>query len=484
MKNKIKWLMIYLSMILSILTGCTLTNNQFMIANGEVLNLEIGEVLQLEVINEINPNGDLIWQSSNDCVIITEDGIITCIKPGSSTITVTFDNYIDEIIINVVQTEITVKIMLKVSSLEVGESIKITASVQPLNYQNEVIYELISGNDCAFIEEDMLTAVSPGIIRIVARVKDIVSTPFLIEILTNEVSNDPYENITYEEFYANYTKACSYSDALYRSEHGFMSGDISKQSQEPNVALNQPQSEGILYRNSDAIYSADGNTYYIVSATGEIVNQIYRGGAYVTLEEVAAYVLAFGDVPANYISNKSGSPLRSIWGEYLRLNHSAFSGDISRYPYEPELPNISGCGGDLEYYEIDLGTTGTDCDPNYEVAEYNNGSYITRGAARIVYTRYDKNGDHIIDINEKYVFYTYNHYNDFQEYLNYEGGWGKMFGNITGGGSLSSKSDYNPSPYVSTYLVSFKSLSLNSLINVKYNYQMSINDLICSKYCR
>lgn len=71
-----------------------------------------------------------------------------------------------------------------------------------------------------------------------------------------------------------------------------------------------------------------------------------------------------------------------------------------------------------------------------------------RGAARIVYTRYDKNGDNIIDINERYVFYTYNHYNDFQEYLNYEGGWGVMFGNITGGGKLSSKTDYNPTLYV------------------------------------
>ena len=47
-----------------------------------------------------------------------------------------------------------------------------------------------------------------------------------------------------------------------------------------------------------------------------------------------------------------------------------------------------------------------------------------------------------------YLFYTYNHYNDFQEYLNYEGGWGEIFGNITGGGKISSKYDYNPTPYV------------------------------------
>ena len=49
-----------------------------------------------------------------------------------------------------------------------------------------------------------------------------------------------------------------------------------------------------------------------------------------------------------------------------------------------------------------------------------------------------------------YVFYTHNHYNDFREYLNYYGGWGEMFGNVTGGGTYSSKTDYNPTPYVET----------------------------------
>ena len=39
---------------------------------------------------------------------------------------------------------------------------------------------------------------------------------------------------------------------------------------------------------------------------------------------------------------------------------------------------------------------------------------------------------------------------DFREYLNYYGGWGEMFGNVTGGGEYSSKTDCNPTPYVET----------------------------------
>ena len=134
---------------------------------------------------------------------------------------------------------------------------------------------------------------------------------------------------------------------------------------------------GQFVRNSASNF-IDNDTYVVVDAYGNEVFRIYRGGGYITLEEVAAYVYAFGTVPANYVAGKNAEPEGSIWGEYLRLNHSKFSGNTYKYPYEPELPNISGCGGDLQYYEIDIGTTGTDCDSGYIVKIYNDGQSITR----------------------------------------------------------------------------------------------------------
>ena len=264
----------------------------------------------------------------------------------------------------------------------------------------------------------------------------------------SEPPEDPYVNMSAAEFYSDYQPATDYWDSYWRTQHGFMSGSIEDQDQAPTIADYQPMEDGKYVRNTHASFSADGNTYYIVDGYGEVVGQVFRGGAYVTLEEVAAYVFAFGEIPANYSSSKSTKPTASIWGEYLRVNHTQFSGSTSKYPYEPELPDISGCGGSLRYFEMDIGTTGTDCDPGYRAELYNNGTKITRGAARIVYARFDANGDKIIDINERYLFYTYNHYNDFQEYLNYQGGWGEIFGNVTGGGTISSKYDYNPTPYV------------------------------------
>lgn len=288
------------------------------------------------------------------------------------------------------------------------------------------------------------------------------------------ITSDPYVNVNENEFYANYTPAISYMDAYYRSKHNLMSGSIAEQDQAPTISAYQPKSDGKYIRNNVYIFSEDGNTYYVVDCYGEIAFEIYKGGAYVILEEVAAYVFAFGEPPANHSASKDTRPTASSWGKYLRVNNTKFSGSTSKYPYEPELPRISGCGGDLTYYEMDIGTTGTDCDPSYPIKDYNNGSSITRGAARIVYSCKDRNGNKIIDLDERYVFYTYNHYNDFQEYLNYEGGWGEMFGNVTGGGTLSSKNNYNPTPYVQ---VTHASIKTARVINVVY-YYIPKNELV------
>jgi hypothetical protein len=282
------------------------------------------------------------------------------------------------------------------------------------------------------------------------------------QTLPEKPDTDPYIGVNKSEFYANYEPAKDYWDSYFRTQHGLMSGNIGEQDQAPTISAYQPTYDGMLVRNNQGLYGNEGNSYTIVDAYGKPVMTIYRGGAYIMLEEVAAYLFAFGDIPANHTPKKKTSQAKdmfAIWGEYLRLNHTRFSGSTSKYPYEPVLPDISGCGGNTVYYELDIGTTGTDCDPSYPSVIYNNGSSITRGAARIVYTVSDTNGNKIIDINEKYLFYTYNHYNDFQEYLNYYGGWGEMFGNITGGGTISSKYDYNPTPYVRTVRMDISKLS-------------------------
>ena len=265
---------------------------------------------------------------------------------------------------------------------------------------------------------------------------------------TQPMLSDPYVGVTAEEFYANYTPAVSLQDALYRSQHGFLSGSLEVPGQTVVRAEEQPMEDGQYVFNMSRHYEDDGNTYVVTDHEGKEVLRIYKGGAYITLEEVAAYMYAFGgdeNLPANYTTKKSGKPTESIWGEHLRLNHSWYKNDPKKYPYEPELP---GNGAGLRYYEMDMGTTGTTT-PGYAPKLYNNGKTIVRGAARLVYTRQDANGNGAIEENEVFVFYTHDHYNDFTQYLNYYGGWGKTFGNVTGGGEFDSKTNCRPTPYPS-----------------------------------
>ena len=247
---------------------------------------------------------------------------------------------------------------------------------------------------------------------------------------------DPYAGMTKDEFYADYQVACCYIDALYRSEHGFLSGLLTPEDGTVPHADYQPMADRQYIHFTDDFYTDDGNTYILVDGYGNEVLRLYKGGGYITLNEVAAYMYAFGgsaqDIPANYSANKKADPDDSIWGEYLRVNHTNFKFNPSKYPYEPALPNILGDGdGQLQYYEMDIGGAG-----------YNDGHSISRGALRLVYARKDLNGNGVFETNEVYVFFTHNHYHDFTEFLNYYGGWGETFGDHTGGGTG------NPTPYV------------------------------------
>ena len=118
-------------------------------------------------------------------------------------------------------------------------------------------------------------------------------------------------------------------------------------------------------------------------------------------------------------------------GEYGRCNIGNYSNNTVKYPYEPELPLKSKSGTVYRYTETDFGSTGGFSVTSY-VGEYNNGSKISRGTCRIVFTNNAK------DASERLVFYTWNHYNDFQEYLNYYDGFGEIFGNMSNGGSYNS----------------------------------------------
>lgn len=258
--------------------------------------------------------------------------------------------------------------------------------------------------------------------------------------------SDPYVNVEKSSFYNDYDEALTYEDSYYRSLHKLMSGDITPQNYltiSESISVNE-----INVRITTATYllSTSGEFIGYIPNLTDTPKIIFYGGAYTSLNDVAAYLLAFGEVPvnSNYNKNKGRETSVQEWGEYGRVNLDIFSGDTQKYPYEPLLPSI----GVARFRETDFGTLGGYENYNsitgtrYVQKIYNDGKQISRGAARFVFTDITS----VSSIDNRYVFYTYNHYNDFEEYLNYENGFGKRFGNMSAGNEYcGSKSDFNKS---------------------------------------
>ncbi|OQC50077.1 MAG: hypothetical protein BWX57_00522 [Tenericutes bacterium ADurb.Bin024] len=311
---------------------------------------------------------------------------------------------------------------------------------------------------------------------------------------------NPYAHIVTdadkEEFYANnYQRATSYEDAMFRTEQGLIAGDIIDTPSSATYPLNHLPNRTYRslanYRINEGEYeytpSGDYKSYTINNLNGK-VKKVYYGAAYVALDDVAAYLFAFGEAPANQMSAKSGTAMAqaiALYGKYGRVNNGYYSSDVTQYKYEPALPHTDN-GGAVEadmynYREMDFGYTYTPWGYGVESNEpYNNGTKITRSTVRFVYSAYDHEGNEgakYIPVEHRHVFLTINHYNDFFEYLNYEGGWSESFGWMSAGneycagmsGSKYGKGYYdfeNPEPPTNYIVPQIKTLAeVQSLFN-------------------
>lgn len=259
-----------------------------------------------------------------------------------------------------------------------------------------------------------------------------------------KLDENPYISVDKTSFYSNYKESTTYGDSYYRTKAKLISGDISKQSHIPNSFSLKENDSYIRCTTGTYVLDLSGNYIaYIPNDFNDTNNIIFYGGGYTSLNDVCAYIFAFGEVPSNskYDKNNGKTTAVSDWGIYGRVNMDKFSGNTNKYPYEPKLPYIDS----LRYTETDFGTIGGYKNYNsitgtlYTQKEYNNGYSISRGAARIVFV----SDTSVKSIDQRYVFYTYNHYNDFQEYLNYNNGFGKRFGNESAGNEYcGSSNDY------------------------------------------
>ena len=379
-----------LTLLLTVLASCNVKRaTKITILDGDSMIVEVGDTVKLSASADGTLFGKVSWTASNLNINIDDrTGELTAFVEGKTIVTITAGDLTDDIVIIVVE-------------------------------------------DKNNIPNDEETPDTPG-----GELPDpdIYPEPTPDPDDNVDIPDDKYENMTSSEFYSSYTPAINLEDALLRSAKGFMSGSLETFDGSIDFADNMPMVNGKYVRNTAYYFSADGLTYNVIDASGNTVLRIFKGGGYISLEEVAAYLFAFGDIPANYDPDKDNkyvsSGNRAEWGRYVRLNNTQFKGGYSN---EPDMPNITGAGGTFTYREIDIGGP-----------SYNNGTKINRGSYRMVYA-HSENGRRL-DISERYVFFTQNHYSDFREYLNYYGGWGAIFGYETGGGRVTQRPEVYESP--------------------------------------
>ena len=258
---------------------------------------------------------------------------------------------------------------------------------------------------------------------------------------------DPYLNINEDEFYQDYKISDSYADAYYRTLHGLLSGENIEEDGSYKQHNDAPMYDETTYlKNAYARFGINKEgeriSYTINTLDGSDYT-IYKGGIYVSMNDVAAYLFAFNELPVNHLA---GANLKNEaverYGEFGRVNFNKYTGpSATKYQYEPYLKGQDD--KTLFYREIDFGANiGSDHYFSYK-SKYNSSN--GRGPFRLLlansydssYTYNKKSEEYSTpnptEIDDRYVYYTYNHYNDFLEYLNYYDGFAAPFGNCTAG---------------------------------------------------
>ena len=147
--------------------------------NKEILAIEIGETVTLKAtVNPSNAtNKNVTWTSSDTSVATVENGVVTAIGEGSATITVTTEDggktATCEVAVNKAEVSVTsVTLDKSASTLEIGETVTLKATVNPSNATNKNVTWTSSDTSVATVENGVVTAIGEGSATITVTTED------------------------------------------------------------------------------------------------------------------------------------------------------------------------------------------------------------------------------------------------------------------------------------------------------------------------
>ena len=140
------------------------------------LGLTKGETAQLNatVLPETATNRNVTWSTSDASIATVTDGVVTAVAPGTATITVTTVDQSKTATCTVTVTVPVTGVTLNKTrtSLYVGDTETLTATVAPDNATNQAVTWTSSNPSVATVKNGVVTAVAPGIAVITATTQD------------------------------------------------------------------------------------------------------------------------------------------------------------------------------------------------------------------------------------------------------------------------------------------------------------------------
>lgn len=136
-----------------------------------------------------NATGEYVWESLNTDIVTVENGVVTAISPGQTSVKVTFGEQSAQCSINVVQgSQQTTTVTLNQTQLDlnVDDTYTLVATVNPANTQGTVNWTS-SNTNVAKVENGVITALSTGQTTITASIGN-ASATCIVNVSEGEVT--------------------------------------------------------------------------------------------------------------------------------------------------------------------------------------------------------------------------------------------------------------------------------------------------------
>lgn len=181
--KSVKKYFIYVFFLLIIFVSCKKNLSEILVSvvtlDKTVIEISIGHtvLLSASVFPENATNKTIVWSSSDDSVVEVEDGLVSALKVGEAEIKATCGNKYAKCVVKVIPIEVkSITLDRSTVSLKVGQSVTLTATVNPSEATDKTVTWTSSNPSVATVENGIVKAIKVGSATITAKAGGKIAT--------------------------------------------------------------------------------------------------------------------------------------------------------------------------------------------------------------------------------------------------------------------------------------------------------------------